>query len=215
MATTPNYGWPIPDPTNPPNVPQDMGNLGKAQDTTVKNIDNRVAAAEAKNTAQDNRFTAVESKNTAQDNAIGGLDSRMRRAELVLRGNLKFFDFDPPRVINSNTMTELPVLAQTLTIPDPIPAHATHYLIHVMMNISTAGHDGFRFGAQFDDRPLFWYDTRPVGVPFDTSGLVYAVYDVPLDGKAPGDYPLSYWARNGTAGTRTDIGAARMWATLV
>jgi len=51
MGSTPNYSWPYPALTDPPNVPQHMQSLADAADTTVKGIDTRLATAEGRITA--------------------------------------------------------------------------------------------------------------------------------------------------------------------
>ena len=47
MPDTPtaNYNWPIPAPTDPPNVPQDIGNLARAIDSTLKGIETSVVGS--------------------------------------------------------------------------------------------------------------------------------------------------------------------------
>jgi hypothetical protein len=47
MPTTANYSWPSPASTASPNVPVDIKALADAADTTVKTIDDRVAAVES------------------------------------------------------------------------------------------------------------------------------------------------------------------------
>ncbi|WP_242883967.1 hypothetical protein [Actinomadura litoris] len=191
MGTTPNYTWPLPDPTDPPNVPQHLGDLGKAQDGTLKSIENRVT------------------------NEISSLDARISRAEYVCRGNLKRSDFAPDRIINSTTMSELAALAHTLTIPPVIPAHATHYIIEILLYVTTYNHGDFRLGAKLNGQELSYFDFRPVGAPVDAGALVSMTYDVELAGRAAGDYPLTFWARNGISGVESRVRSGRAWAYLV
>lgn len=47
MATTPNYGWPVPDAPNPDNVPKDMLALAVPIDAVVKELSDRLEARES------------------------------------------------------------------------------------------------------------------------------------------------------------------------
>lgn len=47
-TSTTNYGWPVPQTSDPVNIPGDMLALGQGADTTVKAIDVRVGALETK-----------------------------------------------------------------------------------------------------------------------------------------------------------------------
>lgn len=219
MATTPNYSWPIPDPTDTPNVPEHMGNLARAQDTTVKGVEtaltDRVAAVESKNATQDSRLTNVESKSTSQDTSINDLATRLSRLELVLRGNFKFTDFQPSRIVNTTTFSELAAMQQNLTIPTTPPPHATHYIIHGVLNITPVGHGDFRLTAKLNGVDLGYSNFRPMGLISGQPNLVHMIWDVTLADWTPGDKPLTYWARNTGSGDVTEIHSARTWAEMV
>lgn len=212
MSTTPNYDWPVPDPTDPPNIPKDLGDLANAADadlndvaTRVTDVETRVTGVEGHNGTQDDRLTSVDSQ-------LGGLNWRLTRAENAFRGNVKVHDLVPHRTIESTTMSEILTLRQTLTFPLNVPLHVTHYIINVNMHVVTDG--DFRFGVKVGDNQLGYWRFRPNGAVPGTGALVYQPYYVPVNDYEPGDYPVTYWACNDNEGQHSEIHSAIVWATL-
>ncbi|QXJ19603.1 hypothetical protein AGRA3207_000165 [Actinomadura graeca] len=193
MGQTPNYQLPYPGLADPPNVPLHAQQLAEAVDTNLKTANDRVGGLSTD---------------------VTNLSTRMTRAEMVLRGNVKVVDLNPTRIVNSTEMSEVVAMAQTLTIPTAPPAHATYYLINVEMHVATNKHGDMRLGAKLAGQDLWYFGFRPVGLLNDASALVTATYPVELARYSPGDYPLTYWVRNGISGVTSEIHSAVLWTAM-